>query len=228
MRSGLTRVVVVIPAHDEEQLLPACLDALGLAAVRSPVPVDVLVVLDACRDATAATALAGGAEILAVEGRNVGAARAAGAAEALAGAVPARTWLACTDADTRVPPYWIERQLDHADRGADVVTGTVQVDDWAEWPSDTTTAYLAAYRRGVTGDRHPHVHGANLGLTGAAYLRAGGFPPIRTSEDRALVRAAERAGLRVARATDVPVLTSARRSARASGGFSDHLHDLTG
>ncbi len=40
--SGLavTRVGVVIPAHDEEVLLPACLSALGAAAARAGGRVD--------------------------------------------------------------------------------------------------------------------------------------------------------------------------------------------
>ena len=43
---------------------------------------------------------------------------------------------------------------------------------------------------------HPHVHGANLGVTAAAYLAAGGFSALRTGEDHALVRALETAGRR--------------------------------
>ncbi|MFI5956668.1 glycosyltransferase [Cryptosporangium sp. NPDC051539] len=221
----LTRIAVVVPAHDEEQLLPACLDALREASSRVPLPVDVLVVLDSCRDGTARiAAAAAGVRRIEVRARNVGQARAAGAAAALAGQA-GTTWLACTDADSRVCPDWLAEQLRLAEAGAEVVTGVVEVDDWSEWPDATVSAYRDAYRRGVRGEQHGHVHGANLGLTGDAYRRAGGFRPVAVGEDQALVRAAVDAGLRVVGSTRVRVLTSARRDARA-GGFAGYLRAL--
>ncbi|MFI5066155.1 MAG: hypothetical protein ACHP9Z_19565 [Streptosporangiales bacterium] len=46
---------VVIPAHDEADLLPSCLAAVRLAAgTLAPVPVHLVVVADACTDQTAA------------------------------------------------------------------------------------------------------------------------------------------------------------------------------
>lgn len=196
------------------------------AASHAPLPVDVLVVLDACRDGSARVAAEAGVRTLAVEARNVGRARAAGAAAALADAPAGRTWLACTDADTRVAPDWLMQQLRFAAAGADVVTGIVGVDDWTEWPAATATAFRAAYHRGIGPAQHLHVHGANLGLTGAAYLRAGGFRPSSVGEDQALVRAAVDAGMHVVRSTAVRVVTSARRTARAPHGFSAYLHAL--
>jgi cellulose synthase/poly-beta-1,6-N-acetylglucosamine synthase-like glycosyltransferase len=222
----LNRIAVVVPAHDEEQLLPACLDALREAERHVPLPVDVLVVLDSCGDGTARIAHDAGVGTLTVNARNVGRARAAGAAAVLAGASAATTWLACTDADTRVTPDWLAQQLRLADAGADVVTGVVVVDDWTEWPAATASAFRDAYRKGVRGGQHGHVHGANLGLTGAAYRRAGGFRPVPVAEDQALVRAATNAGLRVVRSTEVRVLTSARRQARVADGFSAYLRAL--
>ncbi|MFG1928397.1 glycosyltransferase [Cryptosporangium sp. NPDC048952] len=235
----LTRIAVVVPAHDEEQLLPACLDALREAARHAPLPVDVLVVLDSCRDDTAKIATDAGVDTLAVTARNVGAARAAGAAAMLTGARGSRTpgtradaaqadgaWLACTDADTRVGPDWFSQQIRLAEAGADVVTGIVVVDDWSDWPDNTASAFRDAYRKGVRNGQHGHVHGANLGLTGTAYHRAGGFRPVPVGEDQALVRAATDAGLRVVRSTEVRVVTSARPRARAPEGFSAYLHAL--
>ena len=49
-------VGVVVPAHDEETLLPACLRALRRAARRLSVPVHVLVAADSCTDRTVAVA----------------------------------------------------------------------------------------------------------------------------------------------------------------------------
>ena len=52
-------VGVVVPAHNEETLLPACLSALRRAVNIVGIPAQVLVVADTCTDQTAATARAG-------------------------------------------------------------------------------------------------------------------------------------------------------------------------
>jgi glycosyltransferase involved in cell wall biosynthesis len=222
-------VGVVVPAHNEETLLPACLAALRRAARQASVPVRVLVAADSCTDRTAAVARAHGALVLSLGARRVGAARAAGMAELLrliagVGQDLAAIWLATTDADTVVPASWLRRQVAHADRGWDVVLGTVTVADWSEHPPQVPAAFAARYE---SGDRpHPHVHGANIGIRASAYRAAGGFAPLRSAEDHALVAAAAEAGCSVLRADDVAVETSARRHARAPHGFSHLLRTL--
>jgi glycosyltransferase involved in cell wall biosynthesis len=218
---------VAVPAHNEEELLPACLAALREAAGAARVPVRVLVVADACTDRTAAVAAAHGAEVIAIRARNVGAARAAGMAELLrrtAGTAPAAVWLATTDADTVVPPGWLHRQLGYAGQGWDMVLGTVTVTDWAGYPPHAPAVFAAMYEFGE--GPHPHVHGANLGIRAAAYLAAGGFKPLRTAEDHALTAAATETGSQVLQASDITVVTSARRQARAPRGFSHLLRTL--
>lgn len=218
---------VVVPAHDEEQLLPTCLAALRNAAESVRIPVHLLVVADACTDETAAVAAACGAEVIQIRTRNVGAARAAGMAELLRraeGTASAVDWLATTDADTVVPPGWLRSQLRYAAQGWDVVLGTVTVADWTEHPPHMPVRFAAMYESGE--GPHPHVHGANLGIRTSAYLAAGGFEPMRTGEDHALLAAATKAGCRVLRASDVVVVTSARRQARAPRGFSYALRAL--
>jgi len=234
--SRVTRAGVVVPAHDEAELLPACLAALRSAADVAGVPVRLLVVADACTDATAAVAAAAGAEVIRIRARNVGAARAAGlarllqtegtdpAATELATTGLAATWLATTDADTVVPPGWLRRQLGYADQGWDVVLGTVAVTDWAGHPPHAPAVFEARYEFGA--GPHPHVHGANLGIRASAYLAAGGFRPLRTAEDHALLAAATEAGCQVLQAADITVETSARRQARAPRGFSHALRAL--
>ncbi len=218
---------VVVPAHNEEQHLPACLAALRAAAGSVRIPVHLLVVADACTDQTAAVATAHGAEVIEIRARNVGAARAAGMARLLrrtADTDPAAVWLATTDADTVVPPGWLRRQLGYAAQGWDVVLGTVTVTDWDEHPPDTPAAFAAMYEFGE--GPHPHVHGANLGIRASAYLDAGGFQPVQTAEDHALMAAATEAGCQVLQASDITVQTSARRQARAPRGFSHVLRTL--
>jgi glycosyltransferase involved in cell wall biosynthesis len=218
---------VVVPAHNEEALLPACLVALRRAVNAVGIPVQVLVVADTCTDQTAVIARACGASVLSIRARNVGAVRAAGMTELLrltAGRDPAAFWLATTDADTVVPPGWLRRQLSYAARGWDVVLGTVEVTDWDEHPPHVPAAFDALYEFGA--GPHPHVHGANLGIRASAYLTVGGFRPLRTAEDHALLAAATEAGCPVVQASDLTVQTSGRRQPRAPHGFGHLLRTL--
>lgn len=231
-RRHVDRVAVVVPAHNEVELLPACLRALRAAAHHSPVPVEIIVVADDCSDGTEhLTApehlhLSLHQRTLSVEFRNVGTARAAGVMAALAQAGPGGLWLLTTDADTRVPANWIRRHLAHAARGVDLVAGTVIPADWAGWPPTLAKRYQRRYDRIAGTAGHDHVHGANLGVGAGAYLAAGGFPAAETGEDVALVAAARAARLTVEFALDVAVLTSTRATARAPQGFSHHLRLL--
>lgn len=219
----IAAVGVVVPVHDEQALLPACLAALRVA-VRHPalqgLAVHVVPVLDACAD-DSGTWAPGSIE---VRVRNVGLARAAGFAEVLrreAGRPLDRLWLATTDADSTVPADWLAVQLELARSGAEVVAGTVEVADWSEQPAAARRRFAASY--GVPGDGHPHVHGANLALSSAAYVDAGGVPPLALAEDQALVDVLRSRARRLVATGRIPVLTSARRESRTAGGFADHL-----
>ncbi|MGV9978488.1 glycosyltransferase, partial [Micromonospora wenchangensis] len=76
-------MAVVVPAHDEQALLPGCLASVLDSLRHLPVRSEVIVVADDCRDATAAVAERLGVVVLTVRARNVGRARAAGMAYAL-------------------------------------------------------------------------------------------------------------------------------------------------
>ncbi|WP_329174431.1 glycosyltransferase [Streptomyces sp. NBC_01477] len=223
-------MAVVVPARNEEALLPAALDALA-AASRHPLlaglRVLTVVVADSCHDRTAAVARRAGALVVEGDYRNPGRARAAGTDRALAelGAPAGGIWIAATDADSVVPPDWLAHQRARAHEGWAAVVGTVVLP-----PSAAAERHARGYEAGRppagTPWRHPHVHGANLGVAAYAYRDAGGFPPLGAGEDRALVAALEGRGHRVLRTADSPVLTSARLRARARGGFGDHLAAL--
>ena len=223
-------VAVVIPAHDEEALLPACLAAVDQAACTlESLPVCTVVTADACADRTARVASDSGAVVVKISARNVGAARHAGMQEALRRLRhldAAEVWLATTDADTLVPSDWLSRQLRYAAQGWDAVVGTIAVTDWTGHPPEAAPLFQLHYGNGPR--THPHVHGANLGISAEAYLAAGGFRPHQTAEDHALVKALENAGHRILRTTEVSVVTSARRKARAPMGFSNYLSTLAG
>ncbi len=217
---------MVVPAHDEQDLLPACLASLRRAAAHPAlrgVAVHLVPVLDACSDDSGLHAPGA----LEVQARNVGVARAAGFAEVLrreSGRDPGSLWLATTDADSTVPADWLAEQLRLAALGADAVAGTVRVADWTEQPGAVAQRFARTYGRPGAG--HLHVHGANLGLTAAAYVDAGGVPPVALAEDHALVEALHGRARTVVATGRVPVLTSARRESRTVGGFADHLRGL--
>lgn len=227
MLSPARLVGVVVPAHQEQQLLGACLAALQRAAAQPGVPVVRLVVVaDACSDRTAEVARGAGADVLEVSLRSAGASRRAGldAVVAAAGVPLGEVWLATTDADTLVPVEWFADQLHWRAEGWDAVAGTVSVADWAGHPHGVAERFARRYA--WVGPEHPHVHGANLSLSAEAYTAVGGLPPLALAEDHALVHALEAAGRRVARTPVRPVVTSARRTARCEGGFGSLLVQL--
>jgi glycosyltransferase involved in cell wall biosynthesis len=211
---------VIVPAHNEQDLLPHCLKSLHVAA-RHPAlggePVEILVVLDSCDDASGKVARGFDALTLSISARNVGHARRVGAACMLSRGA---RWLACTDADSQVPADWLMQQLSFK---ADVVCGTVQVLDWEGHGVDTQTRYLDGYQ---ACEDHRHIHGANLGICAKAYRRAGGFKPLTAHEDVGLVQALERSGAKIVWTALNSVSTSARSDPRAREGFGDYLKSL--
>jgi glycosyltransferase involved in cell wall biosynthesis len=222
------RVGVVVPARDEQELLPACLASLAVAAGRLSIPTRIVVALDRCSDRSAEVVAGCRADGLAVRSvpvtrPGVGAARAAGMRALLAECRSDRLWLATTDADSRVPADWLVRQLAHVRRGAEVVVGTVRVADWSEQPSDVPERFAAAYR---PQPGHRHRHGANLAFSRARYCAAGGFAELAQDEDVELIGRLEALGSAVVWAADLPVITSARRVGRAPGGFAGYLAQL--
>jgi glycosyltransferase involved in cell wall biosynthesis len=225
---SIEAIGVVVPARDEEALLPHCLDHLEAAAAAvAGIPVYVVVVLDACVDGSAEVVAARPwVTPVAIEARNVGRARRAGTTEVLnryADVAPGSVWLAMTDADSAVPPGWLSGQLALAAEGWDAVVGTVSVADWSGREPNVRARWGERY---CAIEHHPHVHGANLGFTAAAYLDAGGWPTLPAHEDVAFLSLLS--AHRIVATATLPVVTSARSDPRAVGGFGDALGDLAG
>lgn len=211
---------IVIPAHNEARLIGAALAAARAAANHPRLggeAVEVMVVLDSCSDATGMIASRAGVRTVSVSARNVGVARAIGAEAMLDLGV---RWLAFTDADSVVSPSWLVDQLA---LDADAVCGPISVDDWSCHGAHAAALHAHFLRTYLDADGHRHIHGANLGVSAAAYRRAGGFRPLACSEDVALVRALEASGARIAWSARPRVVTSARHVGRAPGGFATAL-----
>jgi glycosyltransferase involved in cell wall biosynthesis len=218
---SLREIVVVVPAHDERDRLGACLASVSAAASRVAAPVRVLVVLDGCTDGTEGV-LTGAVQAISISARNVGAARAAGFIAA-APDPDAGIWLATTDADSVVPADWLSKQAAHHRDLMQGSVGTVSV-DWQEHSPITRLRYDRLYR--VRDGQHGHVHGANLGVRADAYWEVGGFRPLRVGEDVDLVDRLVAAGNLLAWDANNAVLTSDRRSCRATGGFGDFVQSI--
>lgn len=77
-------------------------------------------------------------------------------------------------------------------------------------------------------DGHQRIPGANIGVSADAYRLAGGFQPLETSEDVALVDALRRVGAKIAWSARPRVQTSARRIFRAPLGFGVTLLRIHG
>lgn len=225
---GLAVVHVVVPARNEERLLPRHLAAMeaAIAAVRRTRPglvVRATVVLDSCTDRSAElVARHPGFDAVPVVSGIVGAVRARGvqhARECAAGVEHARVWVANTDADTFVPEQWLVRQVELAEQGQQLVVGTV-----VPAADDLAPGVLATWlRQHHLVEGHPHVHGANLGFTLAAHDAVGGFAPVATGEDVDLVARMRAQGLAWRSTTRIQVTTSGRTVSRAPAGFAAYL-----
>lgn len=222
-------VHVVVPARDEAAFLPRHLESLRVAAAALPGARDVrvTVVLDSRTDASAEVLRHHEwVEAIEISSGVVGEVRAIGvlrAAMLCGDRDPRSTWIACTDADTVVPPGWLVEQVRLAEQGFELVLGTVSPDT-----GDLSVELLEAWEsRHVLREGHTHVHGANMGFTLAAYLSVGGFDPVTSGEDVGLARRLQAAGVSWHATTRTQVVTSGRRIGRVPDGFSTYLDALT-
>jgi glycosyltransferase involved in cell wall biosynthesis len=228
-------VGVVMPVHNEQELLGSALASLTDAfdeLSQGSLLLRAAVVMDACTDVSEEIASEWRAALVRCchplaatlttsSAHNVGRARALGCAVLLdqwSRIDPARIWLATTDADSRVPRYWLTTQLARHEAGVDQWYGRVSVADWSEYSGDARSRWQHEYES----ESQP-IHGANLGFNAATYLAAGGFEPLDTGEDRALHRALVIHGALSHYDSSVRVVTSARRQARAPLGFAHAL-----
>ena len=166
------RVSVIVPAYNEEELLPACLEAL--AAQDYAGEVEILVVNNASTDATGEIARAHGVRVIEEPTRGYGRALRRGFAAA-SGEI-----LASTDADTEVPADWLSRLVETYAWDDEVVCAGGDV----EFIDPNLRGWI--FTRGLlrflvwsdrAGGAPPHLWGANFSVRRAAFVRAGGFHP---------------------------------------------------
>ena len=199
-------ISVVVPAFNEEHLLPACLESL--LAQEYEGEIEILVVDNASTDDTAGVARRYGARVVEEPRRGYGNALMRGFAAARGEII------ACTDADTVVPSDWIQRLAREYDRGQDVVAvgGDIQFES-PNWKSRLLTQFLIPWINRI--DRGnpagPHLWGANLSVRRDAFLSVGGWNPrFSLQADSELSERLREAG-RVVVLESLRVRTSSRR-----------------
>jgi hypothetical protein len=140
--------------------------------------------------------------------------------------------IACTDADSKPAPDWLERQVAHVAQGARAVAGLIELDEQEARglpPGALRRRAHDAERRmrqvraqdGEAG--HHHAAGASLAVTAEAYRQVGGIEPLPALEDAAFAERLAQHGIQLLRAADVRVRTSARAHGRVARGLSVDL-----
>lgn len=239
--------VVAIPVRNEEQLIPACLASLG----RQPGAdgLTVLLLVNNTTDRTVAAARDAAARLpfrlvieehdFAPSEQTAGHARRV-AMQSAAGLSGPGGVLLCTDADGRVAPDWLPRNLAHIRAGADAVAGRAVIDpaDAAAIPAALHAADARECAYGAVLDeieslldpdpwdplpRHTEHSGASICVTWDAWHRAGGVPDVSLGEDRAFFAVLRRIDARIRHAPDVTVVVSGRVFGRARGGMADTI-----
>jgi glucosyl-3-phosphoglycerate synthase len=231
--------VVVVPARDEQDRIETCLEALAAQTV-GLCAFETILVADRCQDRTEEVAretaerLGLSVTILEGPGEGSGPARGVGmdaAAERMRSLGLPRGLIATTDADSEPEPDWLERQLAHLERGADVIAGAIELAaEGAELPA----AVLDRRRRDAArrmaeiaavdpGAAHHHFAGASLGVSADVYRRVGGIEATPALEDEAFAGALALHKIRILRPADVRVRTAVRTDGRVARGLSVDL-----
>ena len=232
--------VVVIPARDEQARIGDCLRALAAQTIARE-RFATIVVLDRCEDRTAEvvteTAGALGLQIATLDGPGIGAgaARRVGmdaACERLLASGRPRGLIACTDADSRPAPDWLERQLEHVAAGARAIAGLIELDDQEarRLPAgvlrrrerDAETRLRRVRSRDLDAGHH-HAAGASLAVTAETYRAVGGIEPLPALEDAGFAERLAVNQVPLLRPRDVRVRTSAREAGRVARGLSVDL-----
>jgi glucosyl-3-phosphoglycerate synthase len=231
--------VVVVPARDEQGRIGSCLEALAAQTVGRHA-FETIVVADACRDQTEQVARETAARlgltltVLQGPGEGSGPARKLGmdaAAERLRSLGFPRGLIATTDADSTPAPDWVERQLAHMERGADVIAGAIElaiedvslpaaVLDRRHRDAATRMAAVTAIDADAA---HHHFAGASLGVNAEVYRQVGGIKSSRALEDEAFADALALHKIPILRPGDVRVRTAVRTDGRAARGLSVDL-----
>lgn len=198
---------IVIPAHNEAELLPATLDGLVVAMRAVPLAGEIVVCDNASTDRTAELARAGGARVVAEPVRQIARARNSGARAARG------RFLVFVDADTLVPPGLLRQAVAALAEGRACGGGAAVAMEGVE---DGVAGRMVRLWNAVSAARRLAA-GSFLFARRDAFLAAGGFSAkVYASEEiwlsRELKRWGRSRGLPFVILRDQAVLTSGRKA----------------
>jgi glycosyltransferase involved in cell wall biosynthesis len=206
----VSKISIVIPAYNEAENIGACLEALVRQTTAEPF--EVIVVDNGSTDRTAGIAREFqdrlSLRVVPEPRKGRGAARATGCRLA-DGEI-----IFCTDADTCVPPRWIETFSDvlraHPDFAG--VTGTSRINDCTPYRNWVFNTFMPlAIRANYLIYRHAGLSGFSCAFRKDAYEKCGGFDPQADAyEDLELSTRMSKYG-HITFCTQAPVLFSGRR-----------------
>lgn len=246
------KVVITIPAHNEEELIGRCI--ASFAGQRSvygngidPHEFEILILCHNCTDATRETSLGmlsrfpdlklSVLETNSPEINNVGAVRRVLMRIASARIANGRGYIAMTDADSIAHPYWIANILSYIGSDYGLICGQIDID--TKGISKNARRTLALKKRydklwiylkdAIVPDlsnplpRHANNSGPNMAVRADVYKNIGGIDPLGFCEDIAFYDKIVYAGYRVRHCPMTIVTTSARTVPRAPWGFGAEL-----
>ena len=198
-------VSFIVPAHNEEPVLPATLSAIHAAAKACAIAYEIIVADDASTDRTAPIAAAAGACVVAVQHRQISATRNSGARAATGGL------FVFVDADTLINPEVVLRAVEAVARGAVGGGATVRFEGQVPLYAKVVLPLLTWSMR-----RARLAAGCFVFCTRPAFEAAGGFDErLFGAEEIALSVALKRLGTFVI--LREAVLTSGRKLRTYSG-----------
>lgn len=212
------RVSVVVPARNEEAMLPTCLAALRQQSLKD---FELIVVDSASSDHTGKVARSFGARVVRLEEPGVARARQAGF-EAAQGEI-----IVSTDADAIPSPGWLERLIAPFQDPEVVGTfGTLQLTGKGVWAG--LGQPLFTWSQGVNFHLgRPLFCGPNFAVSKAAFYAVGGFKESngypKVAEDVRLARKLKKRG-KIVFLRDLKMFVSARnlQGGRALGYIGHH------
>ena len=174
----------VVPAHDEERLIGATLDAIHAAARDVAQPYEIVVANDASTDNTAGVARAHGVRVVDCDHRQIARVRNTGA-RASTGDI-----LIFVDADTLISAAVVRAAIDALARGAVGGGATLHVDGHLPWWAPLAIWLVSANMRAMR-----WAAGCYVFCTRAAFDATGGFDEqLFATEEIAFSRALKRLG----------------------------------
>lgn len=243
--------VIAIPIRNEAERIVACLRAIDAQVGVPSGSLGAVLFLNNCTDGTdrlveelrPTLSIPLRVIVVTYEGAHAGWARreAMDAAAAWIGEEAGKSGtLLSTDADSRVPPDWVARNLAALQAGADAVAGRIELDpdEAALLPpslhargrlEDAYSALLTETEARIDPDPfdpwpcHRTTIGATLAVRLSVYRKVGGMPAIPLGEDGAFIAALLAQGFHVRHAPDVVVTVSGRLTGRAPGGVADTI-----